>query len=191
MDGQTEREARLHRQGFGSWLYASADGKTYSSSNGDEWEKSVSVEAILRPLVEATVVCPECSGTGQRWVIGQGTVRNNEERTQTVAGCPTTLPDPRFEALRLGRYQDAGGGAIPGWRIDASLGAIHRAVVACGLVVTWLSEDMAKVEERYNVEGKPRQGIGEGATPEKAAARALVAAVDDEKRRVITPNHGG
>ena len=135
-----------------------------------ETVETVNVEDILRPLAERTVECPLWESAWHGW----GTNPNPE--CQSCHG-PGHKPDPRFEALRLGRYQDAGGGSIPGWRIDASLGAIRAALVACGIL---------RVETTYHFNGDVEvdawgegglRGRGVGGTVEEAEARALVAAV--------------
>ena len=95
----------------------------------------------------------------------------------------------RFEALRLGRYQDAGGGAIPGWRIDASVDAIVRAAAACGLKrMEWLCPGPlgppGYAQDQWQV--RFADSFGFGSTLVEAAARALVAAWNDEKATRLT-----
>lgn len=165
----------------------------------------VSVEDILRPLAEQTVACSECHGDGQRTVIGQGTVRNMT-KSLTVASCPATVPDPRFEALRR-RFTDeeivyfrSGGasgmvtgkllrGVLSAWRIDASLGTMRRVEVACGVKRMETSYTFAGWETLlWREDGFPGRGTGESVEEAEAKALvALVAAVGDEKRRVVTP----
>ena len=127
----------------------------------------------------------------------------NTSANVTLVGCPTVVPDRRFEVLRRPNshwrvqgqqntfYAWLGG-------IDASLGAIVRAAAACGLSVhlfhpaRWpqgvaAQEWTARLSNWKYEEDVSPSVLAEGATPEEAAARALVAAWNDEKRRAITP----
>ena len=91
---------------------------------------------------------------------------------------PDKVPDPRFEMLRVHKEMEVGsvwersGWMEAGWvgnawadEVDASLGAIKRAALACGGEV--LVAVLKAAEAALRV----------GEVPEEAAARALVAAV--------------
>ena len=163
--------------GYGEWrtvpvpsLYQQAFGKEepIETERGDKGAATSatpigkSIEEILRPLAEAMI--------------------DEERRDEEPFPRMVRTLDPRFEAMRAGRYQEAGGGSIPGWRIDASLEAIVRAAAACGFgsLTFWYHNDCWHVRL-----GDMRSW--DGATPEEALARALAGAWNDEKRRAITP----
>ena len=178
--------------GYGEWrtvpvpsLYQQAFGKEepIETERGDKGAATSatpigkSIEEILRPLAEAMI--------------------DEERRDEEPFPRMVRTLDPRFEAMRAGRYQEAGGGSIPGWRIDASLEAIVRAAAACGLSVhlfhpaRWpqgvaAQEWTARLSNWKYEEDVSPSVLAEGAPPEEAAARALVAAWNDEKRRAIT-----
>ena len=134
-----------------------------------------SVEDILRPLAEWRIPCTHHLGESCECEDGQ--------------------LDPRFEALRR-RMTDAEWVTLTWpdvrdpsrveyvsrqWIIDTSLGAIVRAAAACGLgtITFWYHNDCWHV----------RLGdmcSWDAATPEEALARALVAAVGDEKAQFTT-----
>ena len=206
MDGQQEREAGLRASAHDQVGIATADVEYARGNKMHVIESNIEViSSILRPLAELTVPCPECQGTGERWVIGQGTVRNHDKRNLTVAGCSPTLPDPRFAALRRPSYVREGlstegerkQGNYEWWPggIDASLGAIVRAAAACGFHVGHMGPTYDD-PQRWAVAFwtvTPHKTLdvhtykeGEGATPEEAATLALVAALGDEKPHTAT-----
>ena len=138
----------------------------------------VSVEDILRPLAERTVmclhlrvhrgvreVCLDCGQNHEIWVI----------ETPEASWASRPVLDKRFEALRTGDYVDT----FHHFRgIDASLGAIRTAMVACGWNMLWLTTygDVVVAELWASAQSKCA-GVGKGATDTEAAAKALIAAV--------------
>lgn len=146
------------------------------------------VADILRPLAECTV----------RRTVVVGTL---EALPKTAGALLDVLPleeqevlDPRFDVLRRPINPDDWVRGMPGrgtvevngkaWELDASLGAIVRAVAACGLVLTYLSLDHARLESLTYRKGAfawTPSWVGDGDTPEEATARALVVAWRDEK----------
>ena len=145
-----------------------------------------SVEEILRPLAEQKI---------RQWLKVRA-VSFSDPLPRIDEPLFEEVPDPRFEALRLLR----GLAGLQGfWRgeIAASLGAIVRAAAACGLNIhlfhpaRWpqgvaAQEWTARLDNWKFEEDVFPVGMAAGATPEETAARALVAAVRDEKAAIPT-----
>ena len=194
--------------GYGEWrtvpvpsLYQQAFGKEEPMANrrGEPIEtERVSVEEILRPLAEAVVECPgggsTPSGAGTWHGIGLCPCNGG------VVGQPHSIPDPRFEALRLPFAvvaQRPQGGPQEPWHVtwggvDASLEAIVLAAAACEYSCWLLPEGADKwFAEVHHPASSAPGSRARGATPGEALARALVGAWNDEKRSSGKAQSGG
>ncbi len=155
--------------------------------------KTESLAEILKPLAEAG--CPHCY-----W--GDGIEPTEQEnRTGVCSTCTGTHLDPRFEALRLRgvlhvhtaietwQHGDLGGGSATqqsckdvgcsGFDVDTSLGAIVRAAAACGYNIE-CAQSTGGWEICLSLQGDcVMAGIGD--TPEEAAGKALVEAINAQR----------
>ena len=142
------------------------------------------VEEILRPLAEWMLKCP------MKWsdhVTNKWTDRHPDYCT--LCRGANRILDPRFEALRyppieITTVDDARRRFVPGRGIDAGEGAIIRAAAACGWAVQVVPEGngfeamVGHWEERL------------GSTPAEAMARALVAAVENNRGLKVVADRG-
>ena len=149
----------------------------------------MSVEDILRPLVEATVECFHVqTQRGQREVcLTCGAQREFTERAgddSAVSWAPGSIPDPRFEALRLKNPTLSEPPTFFPWnarwgRIDASLEAIVGTAEVCGLTIGEFLIYGGRVTCKlfpFNTD-KWHWPAGSGDSAREAFANALVASV--------------